>query len=64
MEKYTESKEDTQPLSSASAKKLGEVKNVQLLDVLIHYTVVKVQLLALFFVFPSLPTEINRWFTW
>ena len=44
--KNTESEKDMQPLSSASAKKLGQVKNVQFLDVLIHSTKVKAQLLA------------------
>ena len=58
MEKHAENKKDTQPFSSTSAKKLGKVKNVQLLNVLIHYTVVKSQILAYIFKFLSLPSEI------
>ena len=45
--KYAESEKDTQPLSSASAKKvLEELKNVQLLDVVTYSMIVKVQQLA------------------
>ena len=41
MEKHTESEKDTQPLRSVSAKKQGDVKNEQILDVLIYSTIVK-----------------------
>ena len=49
MEKHAQSKKDTQPLPSAWAKKTREVKHAQLLDVLIHFTTVKAQLLAYIF---------------
>ena len=48
MKKHAKSKKDTKPLSSASVKKSrspGEVTNVQLMDVLMHSTTVKTQLL-------------------
>ena len=62
--KYEESKEDTQPLSSASAKKKGpgKVKNVELLDVLI-YTFYNSEGTATgihFFEFPTLHSEIDH----
>ena len=49
MEKHAENKKDTQPFSSASAKILGKVNKVQLLNVLIYSTVVKAHILAYIF---------------
>ena len=60
---YRKQREYTASFFCFSKKRLGEVKNVQLLDVLIHSTIVKAQLLAYFFLnFPHWP-QINGWCT-
>ena len=47
--KHAKSEKYAQPFLLLQPKRLGDVKNVQFLDVLIHFTIVKAQLLAYIF---------------
>lgn len=61
MEKHAENGKNTQPLQQ---KRLGEVKNVQHLNVLIHSTIVKAQILAYIFQVSLIPLSlVNRQFS-
>ena len=62
MEKHAESQKDTQSLSSASAKKTRTGKECAAFGC--SHTIYDSEGTAtciLFFKFPSLPSEINRW---
>ena len=62
MKKFQKAKRIHHPFLLLQQKRLGEVKNEQVLDLLIHSMIVKTQVYwHTFFKFPSLPSDNNCW---